>query len=68
MLKYFSGNFIENFFFFTPDAHLKWGGIFEMSQTITTKTVEVQSDTFATCGLPEQILSNNEPQFVSNGF
>ena len=39
-----------------------------MTQTTTTKTVELLRQLFASYGLPEQVVSDNGPQFVSEEF
>ena len=39
-----------------------------MSSTTTTKTLEVLRQTFAAYGLPEQIVTDNGPQFISDEF
>ena len=49
------------------DAHPKWGEVFHMGQTTSTKTIKVLRLLFASYGLPKQVVSDNEPQFAS-GF
>lgn len=39
-----------------------------MAQTTTTKTLEVLRQLFASFGFPEQVVSDNGPQFVSEEF
>ncbi len=55
-------------YFLIIDAHSKWGEVFQMTQTIATKTVEVLRQLFSSYGLPEQVVSDNGPQFVSEEF
>ena len=55
-------------FFFTIDAYSKWLEIFLMSTTTSTKTIETLRSVFARYGLPEQVVSNNGPQFTSDEF
>ena len=50
------------------DAHSKWPEVFELTQTTTAKTIAVLRHLFAKYGLPEQIVSDNGPQFVSKEF
>ena len=55
-------------FFVATDAHSKWPEIFEMSQTTTSKTITILRHLFARYGLPDQIVSDNGPQFTSAEF
>ena len=55
-------------FLVVADAHSKWPEVIPMSSTTTSKTIEVQRDLFARFGIPEQIVSDNGPQFVSEEF
>ncbi len=50
------------------DAHSKWPEAYIMSTTTTAKTLEVLRQIFAAHGLPEQIVTDNGPQFVSEDF
>ena len=47
------------------DAHSKWPEIFTMTSTTTSKTISVLRETFARFGIPEQLVSDNGPQLVS---
>ena len=64
----FAGPFFNKMFFLVIDAHSKWGEVFQMAQTTATKTIEVLRQLFSSYGLPEQIVSDNGPQFVSEEF
>ena len=64
----FAGPFLGKMYFLIVDAHSKWGEVFPMTQTTTTKTLEVLRQVFASYGLPEQVVSDNGPQFVSEEF
>ena len=64
----FAGQFQGKMLFLVMDAHSKWGEIFEMSQTTATKTITILQQLFAAYGLPDQIVSDNGPQFVSEEF
>ena len=55
-------------FLIVVDAHSKWPEVVQMSTTTTSKTVEVLQVLFAKYGLPEQLVSDNEPQFTSEDF
>ena len=48
-------------FFVLGDAHSKWPEVVEMKTTSAMKTIEVMQ----THGLPEQVVSDNGPQFTS---
>ena len=47
------------------DAHSKWPEVYTMSSTTANKTITKLWETFARYGLPEQLISDNGPQFVS---
>jgi len=50
------------------DAHSKWPAVIPMSSTTASKTIEALRDLFARFGIPEQIVSDNGPQFASEEF
>ena len=62
----FAGPFLDKSFF--VDAHSKWAEALEMCQTTTAKTIETLRHLFAIHGIPEQIVSDNGPQFTSADF
>ena len=64
----FAGPFLNKMYFLVVDAHSKWPETFEMTQTTTTKTVSLLRHLFAKYGLPEQVVSDNGPQFTSDEF
>ena len=64
----FAGPFMDKSFFIVVDAHSKWAEVVEMPQTTTARTIAVLRHLFATHGIPEQIVSDNGPQFTSNDF
>ena len=64
----FAGPFMEKMFLAVVDAYSKWGEVIEMNQTTTAKTIARLRTTFATYGIPEQIVSDNGPQFISSDF
>ena len=61
----YAGPFQNSMFLVVVDAHSKWPEVIPMSSTTTSKTIEVLRDLFARLGIPEQIVSDNGPQFVS---
>ncbi|XP_058862566.1 uncharacterized protein K02A2.6-like [Acipenser ruthenus] len=50
------------------DSHSKWLEVFHMSTTTATRTIEVRRGLFASYGLPEEVVSDNGPQFISTEF
>ena len=59
---------IQKMFLLLVDAHLKWSEIVEMSSTTADTTIAILRRVFAAYGLPEQLVSDNGPQFVSHEF
>ena len=55
-------------FLIVVEAHSKWPEVIMMSSTTSTKTIEVLQALFARYGQPEQLVSHNGPQFVSQEF
>ena len=50
------------------DAHSKWPEVYLMTSTTSSRTVAVLRDMFARFGIPQQLVSDNRPQFVSQEF
>ena len=50
------------------DAHPKWPEVQVMTTTTASKTIEVLREMFARDGIPEYLVSDNGPQFVSAEF
>ena len=50
------------------DAHSKWPEIFMMANTTAEETVDTLHSLFVRFGLPDQIVSDNGPQFMSGVF
>eukprot|EP00731_Ephydatia_muelleri_P009139 Em0004g1477a len=55
-------------FILLVDAHSKWPEVFEMPNTTSQKTIEILRQVFSAYGLPEQLVSDNGPQFISREF
>ena len=55
-------------FLLVIDAHSKWGKVVETNSTTSSKTIAVLRQLFATYGLPQQLVSDNGPQFTSDEF
>ena len=64
----FAGPFQGSMFMVIVDAHSKWLEVVPMSTTTTEKTLDVLRSMFARYGLPEQLVSDNRPQFISSEF
>ena len=64
----FAGPFLGKSFLVVVDAHSKWPEVFEMSSTTASKTIATLRHLFSAYGLPEQLVSDNGPQFVSEEF
>ena len=64
----FAGPFQGKMFLVVMGAHTKWPDIVEMRDTTAAETVATLRSLFARMGLPEQVVSDNEPQFVSGEF
>ena len=55
-------------FLVAVDAHSKWPEVEVMKVTMATKMIEAIRKRFAAFDLPEQIVSDNRPQFISEEF
>uniref|UniRef100_A0A1A8UU84 Gypsy retrotransposon integrase-like protein 1 n=1 Tax=Nothobranchius furzeri TaxID=105023 RepID=A0A1A8UU84_NOTFU len=50
------------------DSHSKWLEVIQMKTTTAAKTIEVLRNIFSSYGLPEEIVSDNGPQFTSQEY
>ena len=50
------------------DSHSKWVEVYPMKTTTTTKTLDILRRLFSSYGIPEEIVSDNGPQFTSSEF
>ena len=64
----FAGPFQGSMFFVVVDSHSKWLEVIPMTSTTIEKTIAVLRNLFASYGLPEQLVSDNGPQFSSAEF
>ena len=64
----FAGPFLGKSFLIAVDAYSKWPEIVEMSSTSAAQTITVLCQIFMTHGIPEQLVSDNGPQFISSEF
>ena len=64
----YAGPFQNSMFLVVVDAHSNWPEVVLVSSTTSSSTIEVLRDLFARFGIPEQIVSDNGAQFVSEEF
>ena len=64
----FAGLFMNRSFLIVVNAYSKWAEVIEMSQTTAAQTISVLRQVLSSLGIPEQIVSDNGPQFVSSEF
>ncbi len=64
----FAGPFKNYMWFIVVDAYSKWPCVVKMHSTTSANTISTLRLIFATFGLPEEIVSDNGPQFVSEEF
>ena len=64
----FAGPFLGHMFFVVMDAHSKWPEVVTMKSTTAEKTIEVMRCLIAHHGIPDQVVSDNGPQFTSEEF
>ena len=64
----FAGPFQGSMFLVGVDAHSKWPEVRIMSTTTVGKTLDVLREWFAAHGIPEQIVTDNGPQFTADDF
>jgi transposase InsO family protein len=64
----FAGPFMDKSFLIVVDAHSKLAEVVEISHTTTSRTITALRQILATHGIPEQIVSDNCPQFISADF
>ena len=64
----FAGPVFGKTYLLMIDANSKWPEIWEISQTISAQTINILRQVFSIFGLPEQIVSDNGTQFMSEEF
>ena len=55
-------------FLVVVDAYSKWPEVMEMPNTTTQTTLDQLRSVFARWGIPQQVVSDNGPQFVAQEF
>ena len=64
----YAGQFLEQMWLIVIDAHSKWPEVIPMSTTTATQTIKTLRKLSAQFGIPEQLVSDNGPQFTSDEF
>ena len=64
----YASPFLGHMWLVIIDAHSKWLEVFQMSSTTSTATIHCLRDVFARFGIPERIVTDNAPNFVSAEF
>ena len=64
----FAGPFQGSMFLVAVDAHSKWPEVQVMKETTAAKTMDALRVMFAAHGLPEELVTDNGPQFVAEDF
>ena len=64
----FAGLFQGRMFFVVVDANAKWPEAVEIMSTTSADTLKALRNMFSRYGLPEQMVSDNGPQFISDEF
>ena len=64
----FAGPFQGSMFFVGVDAYSKWPEVRIMNSTTASKTLDILREWFAFHGVPEHLVTENGPQFVSEEF
>ena len=64
----FAGPLLGKMYLVLVDAHSKWMDVIVMSDITSTQTIEKLKVVFSTHGLPQKIVTDNGPSFVSNEF
>ena len=61
----FAGPFMGHTFLIAVDAHSKWPEVVPMTTTTSNHTITVLRQMFSAYGLPQQLVTDNGPQFTS---
>ncbi len=64
----FAGPMESHMFLVIVDAHSKWPEVAVMNSTSSEKTIEELRSVFSRFGIPQQLVSDNGPQLVSEEF
>ena len=64
----FAGPYRGKTYLIIVDAHSKWPEVIEMKSTTTASLIVELRRVFSVFGLPQQVVSDNGPQFISAEF
>ena len=64
----FAGPISGTMYLVVVDAYSKFPEVVKMTSTTSTATINVLRDIFSCYGLPEIMVSDNGPQFISSEF
>lgn len=64
----FAGPFLGHMWLIIVDAHSKWPEVVKMSNITSSSTIKCLRSIFARFGLPEQLVTDNGPQWTSEEF
>ena len=64
----YAGPFLGHMFLILADSHSKWMEVHMAKSSTSLVTIEKMRSTFATSGLPEQLVTDNGPSFTSEEF
>ena len=64
----YAGPFLGQMFLIVVDAHSKWPEVVGTKSSNSSHTIDILRAIFASNGVPEQIVSDNTPQFTSDEF
>ena len=64
----YAGPLLGRMFLVIIDAHSKWVEVFPTSSATSPATIALLQSTFARFGLPETVVSDNGPCFISEEF
>ena len=64
----YAGPFLGQMYLVVVDAHSKWPEVVCTKSSNTTQTIDILRDIFSRNGVPEQLVSDNGPQFTSEEF
>ena len=64
----FAGPFLCSMSFIVIDAHSKWPEVITMKSATSERTIKLLRSLFSRFGIPEQVVSDNGPQFTSQEF
>ena len=64
----YAGPFLGHMFLVLIDYHSKWMEVHMTNSSTTAVTIAKMRSSFATLGLPEQLVTDNGPSFTSEEF